>query len=171
VQLTCPLIESDFILGAALFAPSDIFRKVGDFDERFYLTYEDTDLCYRAKACGIRSFVVTSSEVEHSASATMGPVKAPLQTYFLTRNELLFIEKHCTGSLRLAMYARRLRRLVWRIFQAMLARRLTEPSTIAMICGFRDYGLRRFGDCPRRIRDYATAYAATISPNLCTRAS
>jgi GT2 family glycosyltransferase len=170
-QLTCPLIESDFILGAALFAPSEIFRDVGEFDERFYLTYEDVDLCYRARARGIRSFVVTSSEVEHYASATMGPVEAPLQSYFLARNELLFIEKHCNRSLRLVMHARRLRRLIWRISQATVARRLSDPSTIAMICGFRDYGLRRFGDCPRRIRIYATAYGSAITPNLCTRAS
>jgi len=170
-HLTSPLIESDFILGAALFAPSDIFRTVGEFDERFYLTYEDTDLCYRAKARGIGSFIVTSSEVEHYASATMGPVTAPLQTYFLTRNELLFIEKHCSRSLRFVMHARRLRRLIWRIVQAVVARRLTHPSTIAMIFGYRDYVLRRFGDCPRRIRIYATAYATAISPDLCTRAS
>jgi len=170
-QLTCPLIDSDFILGAALFAPSEVFRNVGDFDERFYLTYEDVDLCYRARARGIRCFVVTSSEVEHCASASMGPVTAPLQTYFLTRNELLFIEKHCNRSLRLVMHAHRLTRLIWKIWQASIARRLTDPSTIAMICGFRDYGLRRFGDCPRRIRIYATAYGTAISPNLCTRAS
>jgi hypothetical protein len=168
-KLELPLIESDFILGAAFFAPSDIFRNVGDFDERFYLTYEDTDLCYRAKTHGIRCFVVTSSEVEHYGSATMGPVAAPLQTYFLSRNELLFIEKHCNASLRLLMLARRLRRLVWRICQAMATGRLTRPSTIAMICGFRDYGLRRFGDCPQSIRNYATAYAATMRPSLCGR--
>jgi GT2 family glycosyltransferase len=165
-KLALPLIESDFILGAALFAPSNIFRDIGCFDERFYLTYEDTDLCYRARARGIKCFAVTSSEVEHCASATMGPVAAPLQTYFLSRNELLFIEKHCNGPLRLLMLARRLRRLFWRIIQAIVAGRLTHPSTIAMICGFRDYGLRRFGDCPSKIRNYATAFVPAMRPNL-----
>jgi len=92
-------IETDFILGAALFLPASVLARTGLFDERFFLNYEETDLCYRARKLGIPSFIVPSSAVRHHASATLGPYNAPMQTYFLTRNGLLFADKHAKNLL------------------------------------------------------------------------
>jgi GT2 family glycosyltransferase len=164
---TCPndeklleagLIETDFVLGAALFIPAKLIETIGLFDERFYLTYEDVDLCYRARNIGALCGIVTSSTVYHHASVSMGPEDAPLQTYFLTRNELLFTEKHGKRRQRFHMYYLRLGRLIWRTTKALATGSWSDPSLKAMVLGYRDYVLRRFGDCPGAVRRYAGAY-------------
>jgi GT2 family glycosyltransferase len=155
-RLQQELIEGDFIFGAALFAPSELFRKVGLFDERFFLNFEETDWCYRAAASRIASYVVTKSVVQHIGSASLGARTAPLQTYFLTRNRLLFYDKHGGLKHRLSAYLEVLRDLIGRIKRSAEAYppfgRL-DPSTRALLCAIRDYGLRRFGDCPARVRE------------------
>ncbi|MGZ5920143.1 MAG: glycosyltransferase family 2 protein [Rhizomicrobium sp.] len=156
--LAQPLIETDFALGAALFVPSDVIRRVGMFDERFYLTYEDVDLCYRARKHGIGCAMVTSSVVYHHASVSMGPESAPLQTYFLTRNELLFSEKNVRGIQLFRLYCFRLGRLFVRILRAMISGTLSNPSFKAMLLGYRDYLFRRFGECPLVIRRSTAAF-------------
>ncbi len=163
-QLQHDLIGSDFIFGAALFAPAEIFREVGLFDERFFLNYEETDWCYRAAALGIRCHVVTKSVVKHIGSASLGARTAPLQTYFLVRNKLLFYDKH--GGLRYLFlaYVETLRDLLGRIVRSVKARPpfgYVDPSTRALVLAIHDYGLRRFGDCPGRVRELADLDRAT----------
>jgi GT2 family glycosyltransferase len=156
--LELSLIETDFVMGAALFVPVKILRKIGFFDERFFLTYEDVDLCYRARESGVRCGIVTSSTIYHHGSASLGPEIGPLRTYFLTRNELLFVEKHGRWQHRVRLYYLRVRRLFWRALKGLVGGALSDPSMKAMLLGFRDYGLRHFGDCPDAVRRYAKSY-------------
>jgi GT2 family glycosyltransferase len=39
---------------------------------RFFLTFEETDWCYRAAAMGIPQYVISDAIVEHVGSASMG---------------------------------------------------------------------------------------------------
>ncbi len=140
------LIPTDFVFGAALFAPARVFERVGLFDERFFLTYEETDWCYRARAAGSACFVVRDAVVEHVGSASLGSAASPLQAYFLQRNRLLFWEKH-VGPRRLLQGMRA--DLRW--FRAG-AGGASGPTRRALVIAWRDYLLRRFGDCPPAIR-------------------
>jgi len=146
-----PLIETDFALGAALFVHSDVIRQVGMFDE-------NVDLCYRARKCGIGCAMVTNSVVYHHASVSMGPESAPLQTYFLTRNELLFSEKNVGGIQLVRLYCFRLGRLFLRVLRSTISGTLSNPSFRAMLLGYRDYLFRRFGECPPVIRRSTAAF-------------
>jgi GT2 family glycosyltransferase len=163
--LAQPLIETDFALGAALFVHSSIIRQVGMFDERFYLTYEDVDLCYRARKSGIRCAMVTASVVYHHASVSMGPESAPLQTYFLTRNELLFSEKNIRRIQLFRLYCFRLGRLFLRIVRSAANGTWSNPSFKAMLLGYRDYLFRRFGECPPVIRRATAVFLAESTPD------
>ncbi len=42
--------EVDWIPGAFVFIPADVFRGLGGFDERFFMYYEEVDLCRRIRA-------------------------------------------------------------------------------------------------------------------------
>ena len=50
--LSQDFIKTDVVLGAALFLPAKVLDRTGLFDERFFLDYEETDLCYRARKLG-----------------------------------------------------------------------------------------------------------------------
>jgi GT2 family glycosyltransferase len=45
---------NDWVCGAAFFVKRWFFDSVGGFDERFFFTYEETDLCRQAETLGYR---------------------------------------------------------------------------------------------------------------------
>ena len=166
-ELESALIETDFVFGAALFAPMSLLETVGDFDERFFLNFEETDWCYRARGLGFGCTVVRDAVVRHKGGASLGPGEGPLQTYFLQRNQLLFAEKH--GSFR--QWSRTLRGtlkfLLSRLagdLRAWSARGggFAEP-TKSLLLAVRDYVFRRFGDCPPALRGWAKQFAQRAS--------
>jgi hypothetical protein len=105
--------------------------------------------------------MVTSSVVYHHASVSMGPESAPLQTYFLTRNELLFSEKNVGRMQLFRLYCFRVSRLFLRILRSTINGTLSNPSFRARLLGYRDYLFRRFGECPPAIRRSTAAFLGT----------
>ena len=157
-KLADGLIATDFVFGAAFFSPTRLFSRVGSFDERFFLTYEETDWCYRARRLGVSAYIATSAVVEHVGSASLGSETSPLQAYFLMRNELLFKEKHAGWRHRSRSLLQCWRAIQRRFVEARAAgfglRRL-DPTLAAMLIATRDYAFRRFGDCPPSVRALA----------------
>jgi GT2 family glycosyltransferase len=150
-----PLIETDFVFGTALFDPAHLFQKVGLFDVRFFLTFEEADWCYRAAAMGIPQYVVSDAIVEHVGSASMGSATSPLQAYFMQRNRLLFYEKHAGLRFVLRGIKRSLRTLrqgLKRELLGLLKGGRIDPTRHARMIALHDYLIRRFGDCPAEIR-------------------
>ena len=65
--------ECDYVSGAALMIPADLFRKVGGFDTRYAPAYyEDTDLAFAVRAVGRRVLVQPASTVVHDEGTTAG---------------------------------------------------------------------------------------------------
>jgi N-acetylglucosaminyl-diphospho-decaprenol L-rhamnosyltransferase len=58
------------VSGGALFARTDVLRRFGPFDERFFMYCEDADLSRRARRDGHPLFAVPAARVEHSGSAS-----------------------------------------------------------------------------------------------------
>lgn len=61
------LLDVDWVAGMFVLFPSDAFRSIGGFDERYFLYYEDVDLCRRLHAAGRRVLYEPRSEVIHDA--------------------------------------------------------------------------------------------------------
>jgi len=59
--------RNSWLGGMFLFLRSEAFRKVGGFDEKFFLYYEDVDLCARLICAGYRVRQVPSVSVVHDA--------------------------------------------------------------------------------------------------------
>lgn len=55
----------DYISGAYFLIRKNILQKVGNFDERFWLYYEEIDLCRRMKLKGYRLFYYPMSTIVH----------------------------------------------------------------------------------------------------------
>lgn len=60
-------VDADWIGGMFMLLNSDAFRSVGGFDERYFLYYEDVDLCRRLRAAGKSVVYNPLAEVVHDA--------------------------------------------------------------------------------------------------------
>src|SRR5262245_61570674 len=61
-------IEVDWITGTCLLIRTRAFREVHGFDERYFLYWEDADLCQRLRKGGGRIVFVPSTVVVHAAA-------------------------------------------------------------------------------------------------------
>lgn len=64
--------QVDWIAGASLMIRYPVFEQTGGFDERFFLYFEETDLCLRARRAGWTSIYVPESQVMHIGSVSTG---------------------------------------------------------------------------------------------------
>ena len=62
-----------FVSGAALLIDRASFERVGGFDERYFLFYEDIDLCLRANAVGIATQIDDRWTVRHAGAHSTRP--------------------------------------------------------------------------------------------------
>lgn len=60
----------DWVPGAFTCVRRSMIEEVGFFDERFFLYYEETDLCLRAKRHGWDTFFIPDSVIEHEGGAS-----------------------------------------------------------------------------------------------------
>jgi GT2 family glycosyltransferase len=55
----------DWISGAAMMIRPEVFATVGGMDENYFLFFEETDLCKRARGAGFTTWYVPESRVMH----------------------------------------------------------------------------------------------------------
>ncbi len=62
----------DWLAGASLMMRREVLDRIGLFDERFFLYFEETDLCLRAARAGFQTHYVRDSHVAHIGSVSTG---------------------------------------------------------------------------------------------------
>ncbi len=62
--------EIQFLSGASLLLRLDALASIGDFDDRFFLYWEDADLCFRLRAAGWRLAIAENSHVRHAVASS-----------------------------------------------------------------------------------------------------
>lgn len=82
--------ETPFATGNCMMVKREVFEKVGRFDERYFLYYEDADLSMRVKKAGYAIRYVPTAKLWHKNGLAAGGSGSPLQDYFISRNRLLF---------------------------------------------------------------------------------
>lgn len=80
--------DTVFATGAAMILRSEVVKKFGKFDERFFLYFEDTDLSLRFKRAGYQIKYFPNSVIWHKVSRSSG-IGSDLNDYYITRNRLL----------------------------------------------------------------------------------
>jgi GT2 family glycosyltransferase len=86
--------EVDYITGCALFFRAEVCEKVGLMDSRFFLYYEETDWCARAKRAGYRIVFVPTAKVWHKISVSTGGAESAVGYYYYARNKLLLARRN-----------------------------------------------------------------------------
>ncbi|WP_018157662.1 glycosyltransferase family 2 protein [Demetria terragena] len=91
--------QSDVLAGCCLTATAETWGRIGLFDERYFLMFEDSDLSLRARAAGVPRTVLTDVQIEHKVSASFQGAMGRLGAYYFLRNALLLTREHGGGSL------------------------------------------------------------------------
>ncbi len=75
------------VSGCVMLVRRTVLEKVGLFDEEYFFSFEDVDLCLRAGAAGFSSLCVPQARASHEGSRSIGR-RSPTRIYFATRNHL-----------------------------------------------------------------------------------
>ncbi len=157
----------DYVCGCALFATTKAFKEIGLFDPRFFLFWEESDFCFRAKKLGYQILICKEAKIWHKVSASFTGGK-PHTTYFWWRNRLLWIEKNIPFPDRFFLWVRVLLPAIFKIIRHKYLKRFqllfikkNSPNYIrkqqyiliqkAALQGIFDYFRRRFFQGPKWI--------------------
>ena len=88
-----PIERVDYLCAASVLVRRAALEQVGLFDERFFLYWEDADLCFRLRGAGFRLAVAERAVVRHRAHATQALASPGWDRHF-TRSSVLFFRKH-----------------------------------------------------------------------------
>ena len=64
--------------GASMLVRSDIFEKLDGFEQKFFVTFEDVDLCWRSWILGYRVLIIPTSIVYHEGGITIKKIKSEI---------------------------------------------------------------------------------------------
>lgn len=86
----------------AFLVRKEVIEKIGDFDERYSIMYEESDFCLRAKRAGFSVLYVPTAKVWHNvppASETANTLRyyglgSKQRAYWLARNRIVFMKKN-----------------------------------------------------------------------------
>jgi N-acetylglucosaminyl-diphospho-decaprenol L-rhamnosyltransferase len=87
----------DQVMGACFLMPRALFERLGGFDERFFLYYEDVDLAWRARELGWRSWYEIGGTVAHRGGGSSRQIPARRLAYSLS-SRLRFARKHFSSA-------------------------------------------------------------------------
>jgi GT2 family glycosyltransferase len=82
--------DTDFVTGASMFVPVEVWEKTGGFDSRYFAYFEDADWSLRIKKAGYRVVYYPRAVMWHMVGALSG-VTSVRSSYYQVRNSLLFI--------------------------------------------------------------------------------
>jgi N-acetylglucosaminyl-diphospho-decaprenol L-rhamnosyltransferase len=118
----------DWICGASMMIRPEVFAIIGGLDENYFMYFEETDFCWRAKRAGFATWYVAESRVMHiggkiteATNSTGRPKRLPaywfesrrryfLVTFGIVRSmtiDLATVAAHLLGSLKRTMQFRR----------------------------------------------------------------
>lgn len=83
-------IPCDAFVGVGFMIAREVWEKLGKFDERYYVLFEETDYCTRARKAGFSVGVAGASTLLHFESQTVGPFPSARYLYFYLRNQIWF---------------------------------------------------------------------------------
>jgi len=89
--------EVDAVSGAFMMMRKEVYKKIGGFDEQFFMYGEDLDLCYRAQKSGFKVFYVHNTEIIHYKGESTKRSSLDETKIFYDAMHL-FVRKHFSSS-------------------------------------------------------------------------
>lgn len=135
----------DYVTGACMLVRREVVEQVGEFDERFFLYFEEKDFCLRASRQGWQVYFDPSAEVVHviGGSSKGDPATTVVERFRSLRQ---YHDKHSGRVTRLLLRGLLLGGGALRLAGAMAARDRRRVRAWAAVVGL---GFRTRGDRPR----------------------
>jgi GT2 family glycosyltransferase len=123
---------ADWLSGASLMIRRQVLEKTGLFDDTFFLYFEETDLCLRARRLGYRCWYVPASRVVHLEGQSTGvtdkqAVPSRLPRYWFESRHHYFMKNHGPWKKRMADVAWTLGFVSWRARRRLQGKTDDDP--------------------------------------------
>jgi len=87
-------IECDWVAGTAMFIQKDLFDKLGGFDKRFFMYFEDMDLCLRVRKLGKKVMFFPEFQIFHGSGESYKDKRLQKKHYYNSLEQ--YFQKNCT---------------------------------------------------------------------------
>ncbi len=140
--------QVDFITGCGVLVSKKFLEAAGGFDPIYFLNFEDVDWGLRARRLGFEVWFNPDAIMWHKVSGTLGQA-SPTNTYYMTRNGLLFFWQNSPLHLRLVAVSRIILRTLrsmsaW-TFKSEYRNEEYQKLRSANLNALRDFMLGNFG--------------------------
>lgn len=154
----------DYVCGCALLMHRSVPETIGLLEEKFFLLWEESDFCFRARRAGFEIWTAPQAKIWHKVSASFTGGK-PHMHYFWWRNRLLWIHRNCSQKEKRSIYLHTvgpeilkcIKHALMKTLQVQIGR-LLRCNTLereqkakryrAGVRGIFHYFMGRFGNCP-----------------------
>jgi hypothetical protein len=149
----------DYVCGAALFMHRSVPETIGLLEPRYFLFWEETDYCFRARRKNLPTYTAPNAHIWHKVSASFTGGK-PHSHYYWWRSRLLWLSRNLLFAERQAIYRQTIRPELFKLLRHYLLKstqQLFSPNPDralkikrlkAGLTGAFHYFLKRFGNCP-----------------------
>lgn len=124
--------QTDWLPGAAMMIRREVFESVGLMDEEYFLYYEETDFCLRAKRAGWPCWYVPESRVVHFPGSSTGVTNTKITPkrrpqYWFESRQRYFRKNHGSLYAMLADAAWILGYSTWRVRRVIQGKPDSDP--------------------------------------------
>lgn len=84
-------ISVDYVNGSFMFFKAEDFNLVGGFDTNIFLYFEESDVCYRLKKKGRKTYFVPSASYLHYQGKSIGKSNMPIDTKIELKTSMFYV--------------------------------------------------------------------------------
>jgi len=122
----------DWVAGASMIIRQEVLDAVGTMDERYFLYFEEVDLCRRARDAGWACWYVPASRVVHLVGQSSGVTSRETALerrprYWFESRRRYFVEHHGRAQTMLADLAWILGQSLWRVRATLQRKQDNDP--------------------------------------------
>ncbi len=130
-----------------MFVNKKVFEKIGMFDERYFLYFEDADFCVRARRAGFKLTVASDAIVRHNPSSSTSKLGAALLLRYHYRNAHLFNMKNAPFKIKVLLPFWSIWIIIKQAIKILLMKNIMASK--AILNGVLDFYRSRFGKISR----------------------
>ena len=135
----------EWLSGSNLLLRAAALQKTGLFDERYFLYFEDVDLCLRINKADYVCLLVTGSPVLHEGNASTQGGLSLWRAYYHTRNRLIFFMQNSPPQSKLMAMAAILTHFLRHCLSLPLKGKAGRAKLYAEWLGVKDYYSGKIG--------------------------